>query len=70
MESLMRMMPSLVTLHSKFWEDPIIKTFPLALIPGGHVGNPVFDMLAETGAGRFLFLVKDSIGQVLVVIPQ
>ena len=46
MNQLITMMPSLVTLHAKFWEDPIIKIFPLSLIPGGHVGNPVYDMLA------------------------
>ena len=46
MDQLISMVPSLVTLHSTFWEDPMIKIFPLSLIPGGHVGNPIFDMLA------------------------
>jgi len=46
MDQLITMVPSLVTLHSTFWEDPIIKQMPISLIPGGHVGNPMFDMIA------------------------
>ena len=32
MDNLMSMLPSLTTLHSQFWEAPILKTFPVTLI--------------------------------------
>ena len=45
MDQLISMVPSLVTLHSTFWEDPMIEIFPVSLVPGS-VANPMFIQLA------------------------
>jgi hypothetical protein len=64
-EELVAMVPSLVKLHTKFWEAPIIKQWPLSMIEGGHVGNPIFDMMSgmlHTVATPFLEEMPRALG--------
>eukprot|EP01051_Picozoa_sp_SAG22_P029174 SAG22_NODE_10678_length_521_cov_0.857820_2_plen_47_part_01 len=34
-----------MSLAATFWEAPVIKQYPLSLIEGGHIGNPIFQMM-------------------------
>eukprot|EP01047_Picozoa_sp_COSAG01_P056210 COSAG01_NODE_6348_length_3721_cov_1.293208_2_plen_132_part_00 len=45
-DELRQIMPDLAKLHATYWEAPILKQCPITLVKGGHVGNPMFSMLA------------------------